>query len=257
MCCSIARIGLQIGDAQHPGIGMMKRTRHHGGDRSLGQTGPHAVAVETVQRRERRRCHQRTKGDIPEISPQCFRCKDRAGIDLDIEQRPAFRQGQPARHWRAILRVFDGERGPQLPIVLRTRQQTAEQRVPLLGLMAGDSATCFAVHGLLEQFSDPTEQIGQLGKTLLQLGAQLDQMLRHHATDEAVPRPLTALHVLTGLEIGQLLTGAEHELLLGAQITSQFWDALHQPTELARQRMLGKQLGQVLFHLPEPVSRGA
>src|SRR5690606_41550782 len=56
----------------------------------------------------------------------------------------------------------------------------------------------------------------------------------HHAGLEAVARPLAAFHVLAGAEVGQLLAGHEHELLLVAQLASQFRHLLHQPAEIAR-----------------------
>ena len=123
--------------------------------------------------------------------------------------------------------------------------------------MAGDADTALAIHRLLEQFGKTREQVGQLGKTLLQLGAQFDQVLGHHTTDEAVTRTLAALHVLAGLEVGQLFAGAEHELLLRPQIARQLRHGLDQAPQIAWQRMLGQQLGQVLLDLPQPVGGGA
>ncbi len=100
--------------------------------------------------------------------------------------------------------------------------------------MAGDAAAGLAVHCLLEQFGDAGEEIGQLGKTFLQFSAKLDQMSWHDATDETMSRPLTPLHVLPGLEIRDLLAGAEHELLLGTQLSGDLRNAFDKAPQLTR-----------------------
>ncbi|MCY1513627.1 hypothetical protein D9M68_481360 [compost metagenome] len=123
--------------------------------------------------------------------------------------------------------------------------------------MAGDADAGVAVHGFLEQLGQAGENVGELGEALLQLDAQLAQVLRHQATGETVARPLAAFHVLAGPEVGQLLAGAEHELLLVAQLAGQLRHLLDQPAEVAGQRVLGEQLGEVLLHLAEPVGGAA
>ncbi|MNJ80625.1 hypothetical protein D3C77_790700 [compost metagenome] len=70
-------------------------------------------------------------------------------------------QGQPARHRRAVLGILAGEGGPQFPVGLGAAEQAAEQRVPLLGLVTGQTGAGIAVHGLLEQFAQAREDIGQ------------------------------------------------------------------------------------------------
>ena len=237
---------------------MVERTRHHGGHGRLGQAGTHAEAVEGTQRGQGGRGHQGAVGDVPQIAAQGLGGQDRAGVDLDIEGRAALGQGQPARHRRAVFRVLDGKGGPQLPVALGAGQQAAEQRVPLLRLVTGEANTAaLVVHRLLEQLGEAGEDVGELGEAFLQLDAQLAQMLRHQAALEAMARPLAALHVLAGAEIGQLFAGAEHELLLGAQLTRLLGHLLDQAAEVAGQRMLGQQLGQVLLHLAKPVGGAA
>ncbi|MNG04790.1 hypothetical protein D3C84_879470 [compost metagenome] len=139
----------------------MERAGHNAGDRILGQTGAHAEAIELAQRGQGCRGHQRTMGNVPQIAPQHFSREDRAGVDLDVEQRPALGQGQPARHRRAVLGVLGGEGQPQLPGAPGARQQAAEQRVPLFGLMAGNTDIDFGIHTFFQQFGQTGEQIGQ------------------------------------------------------------------------------------------------
>ncbi|MNE75827.1 hypothetical protein D3C80_1720240 [compost metagenome] len=76
-------------------------------------------------------------------------------------QRATFRQGQPTGHGWTVFRVFDGEGGPQLPVALGAHQQAAEQRVPLFGLMAGNTDIDFGIHTFFQQFGQTGEQIGQ------------------------------------------------------------------------------------------------
>src|SRR5690606_8811900 len=103
----------------------------------------------------------------------------------------------------------------------------------------------------------PGEQVGKFGKALFQFTTQLDQVLWNYAADKTMARPFAAFHVLAGLEVGQLLAGSKHELLLAAQLTGQFRHTFDQPAQFARQRMLSKQFGEVLLYLAEPVSSRA
>ena len=123
--------------------------------------------------------------------------------------------------------------------------------------MAGDTHGALAVHGLLEQLGNAGEQVIELGEAFLQLQPQLGQMLRHHAADEAMTRALASFHVLAGLEVGDLLAGSEHELLLSLQLAGQLRHLFDQTAEIARQRVLRQQLGQILVDLRKPVGSRA
>ncbi|KPZ10176.1 Uncharacterized protein ALO94_05549 [Pseudomonas syringae pv. spinaceae] len=122
--------------------------------------------------------------------------------------------------------------------------------------MAGDADVDLAVHAFFKQFSQAREQIVQTGETLFQFDAHLADVLGDHATDEAMPRPFTALHVFTGAEIRQLLAGAEHELLMALDLAGQLRHLLDQLAQVARQGVLGQQLGEVLGGLLQPVGGG-
>ena len=95
--------------------------------------------------------------------------------------------------------------------------------------MTGDTDRALTIHGLLELFRYASEQIIELGKTLFQLQPQLGQVIRHHSADKAMARPLAALHIFARLEVGHLLTGGEHKLLLGFKLPRQFRHLLDQP----------------------------
>jgi hypothetical protein len=75
--------------------------------------------------------------------------------------------------------------------------------------------------------------------------------------DETMTRTLTALDVFAGFEVGDLLTGAEHELLLGLDLARQLRHLFDQLAQVARQRMLGQQFGEVLRGGFQPVGGGA
>ncbi len=70
-------------------------------------------------------------------------------------------------------------------------------------------------------------------------------------------RPLPAFHVFTGLEIGHLLTGTEHELLLGLDLPRQLRHLLDQLAQVAGQRVLSQQFGEVLGGGFQPIGGGA
>ena len=158
---SVPWVGLEVWHPQHAGVSVMKRAGHHGGNGLFRQAGAHAEAVKGAQGRQRGRGYQAAVGDVPQVAAQHFSGEDRTGVDLDIEQRTAFRQRQPTGHGRVVFRVFDGEGGPQLPIALGTRQQAAEQGVPLFGLVAGDADIDLAIHAFLEQVRQAREQVGE------------------------------------------------------------------------------------------------
>jgi hypothetical protein len=134
-----------------------------------------------------------------------------------------------------------------------SRQQAAEQWIPLFGLMAGDADVDLAVHSFLEQLGQTGEQIVEPGKALFQLDAHLAHVFGHNAADEAMTRTFAPFHVFTGLEVGQLFAGGEHELLVGLDLARQFRHLLDQLAQVAGQRMLGQQFGEVLGGLLQPV----
>ena len=253
----ITRVGLEIGDAQQAGITMHERAGDHTGYGVAGQARTHAEPVELAQRGERCRRHQRAMGNAPQAAAQHLGRQNRAGVDLDIEQRTAFGQGQPAGHGRAVFRVFGSKGGPQLPVTLSTGHQAAEQGVPLFGLMAGDTDVDLTVHAFLEQVGQAGEQVVEARKPLFQLDADFADLLGHHAALEAVARALPAFDVFAGAEVGDLFAQGEHELLLGANFPRQLRHLLDQLAEVTRQRMLGQQLGQVLGSLLQPVGSRA
>ena len=82
-------------------------------------------------------------------------------------------------------------------------------------------------------------------------------MLGDQPTDKAMARALAALDVFAGLEVGDLLAGAEHELLLGLDLPRQFRHLFDQLAQIAGQRVLGQQFGEVLGGGLEPVGGGA
>ena len=236
---------------------MAERTGHHRGGCRARQSGSHAKAVEGAQGGQGRRGHQGAIGDVPQVAAQHLRGEDGAGVDLDVVQRTRFGEGHPARHGRAVFRILAGKGRPQFPVALGTRQQTAEQRIPLLGLVAGQADAGFAVHGLLEHLGQAGEEVGELGEAFLELDTHFPQVFGDHPADESVPRPLAAFHVLARAEIRQRLAGGKHELLLGADLPRQFRHLLHQPAEIARQGVLGKELGEVLGDLLQPLGGGS
>ena len=82
-------------------------------------------------------------------------------------------------------------------------------------------------------------------------------MIGNQATNKAVARTLAAFGLFTDLEIGNLLAGTEHELLLGLDLLGQLRHLLQQTPQVARQRVLGQQFGEVLGGLLQPVGGGA
>ncbi|MCY1430984.1 hypothetical protein D9M71_469440 [compost metagenome] len=252
----IPRVGLEVGDPKQAGIAMHERAGHHAGDCVARQPRTHAETVALAQRGQCRRGHQRAVGHAPQATPQHIGGEDGAGVDFDVEQRATFGQRQPARHGRAVFRVFGGEGRPQLPVTLGTGDQAAEQRIPLFGLVAGDADIDLAVHAFLEQVSQAGEQIVEAGKALFQFDAHFTNLLRHHPTLETVTRALAAFGVLAGTEVSHLFTKGEHELLLGAYFSRQLRHLLDVLAQIAGQRMLGQQFGQVLGGLFQPVGGG-
>jgi len=233
-------IGFQVGNPQHASVGMMERAGDHRRHGFFRQPGTHAKTVEGAQGGQCRRGHQGTVSHIPEVASEHFRRQDRAGVDLDVEQRAAFGQGQPARHRRVVVGVLGGERGPQLPVARTAGQEAAEQRVPLFGLVAGDANVDFAVHAFLQQFGETVEHVIQAGEAFLQLDAHFPHVLGNHSADKAMPWSLTTFDVFARLEIGHLLTGGKHELLLGLDFPREFRHLLDQLAEVAWQRVLGE-----------------
>ena len=115
--------------------------------------------------------------------------------------------------------------------------------------MAGDANADLTIHGFFQQLGQAGEQVVQAGKALLQLNRHLTQVFRDQPADKTVTRALAALHVFAGAKIRQLLAGAKHKLLLGFDLAGQLRHLLDQPTEIARQGVLGQQFGQVLGRL--------
>ncbi|RMP53042.1 hypothetical protein ALQ20_05432 [Pseudomonas syringae pv. atrofaciens] len=136
---------------------------------------------------------------------------------------------------------------------MRAGQQAAEQRIPFFGLMAGDADVDLTVHAFLEQLGQAREQVVEAREALLELDAHFADVLGNHAADKAVTWTLAALHVFTGAEIRQLLAGTEHELLMALDLAGQLRHLLDQLAQIAGQRMLGEQLGEVLGGLFQPV----